>query len=115
MGRRNGGRGGVKIWIETMPLTEDILLVAYDVERDRIRRRVFEACKDYGLIPVQYSTFVGRLTRNRREELAGRIEEALDGTPGNVLLMPVCEADFKKLIRIGEKLSLTQSDVSIVV
>ena len=94
---------------------EDLLLVAYDVEKDRIRKRVFEACKDYGLIPVQYSTFVGRLTRNRREELAQRITDALDGTPGNVLLLPVCEADFRKLVRIGKKLSLTQSDVSIVV
>lgn len=94
---------------------EDIVLVAYDVEKDRVRSRIFKACRDFGLESIQYSTFIGRLTRNRREDLAERIRTELKGMAGNVLVLPLCEADFRKLIRIGAPLSLYQTDVAIVI
>lgn len=47
-------------------------LVIYDIEDDRARTRVSEACKDFGLERIQYSCFRGPLSRNRREELFER-------------------------------------------
>ncbi|MGH9861018.1 MAG: CRISPR-associated endonuclease Cas2 [Candidatus Acidiferrales bacterium] len=48
-------------------------LVIYDVEDDRARTRVSEACKDFGLERIQYSCFRGPLSLNKREELYERM------------------------------------------
>lgn len=50
-------------------------LVLYDVEDDRARTRVSDACRDFGLQRIQYSCFRGRLSRNKREELQERLRE----------------------------------------
>lgn len=50
-------------------------LVIYEVEDDWARTRVSEACKDFGLVRVQYSCFRGQLSRNKREELLERMRE----------------------------------------
>ncbi|MFZ5591101.1 MAG: CRISPR-associated endonuclease Cas2 [Bacillota bacterium] len=39
--------------------------VIYDIEEDRVRNKILEACKDYGLEHVQYSAFFGELGHNR--------------------------------------------------
>jgi hypothetical protein len=44
-------------------------LVIYDIEDDRARTRVSEACKDFGLERMQFSCFRGTLSQNKREEL----------------------------------------------
>lgn len=44
-------------------------LVIYDIEDDRARLRVSEACKDFGLERLQFSCFRGNLSQNKREEL----------------------------------------------
>ena len=50
-------------------------LVIYDVEDDRARTRVAEACKDFGLHRIQYSCFRGKLSQNKREELYERMRK----------------------------------------
>ncbi len=54
---------------------ELITLVIYDVEDDRARTRVAEACKDFGLQRIQYSCFRGKLSQNKREELYERMRK----------------------------------------
>ncbi len=54
-------------------------LVLYDVEDDRARTRVSDACRDFGLQRLQYSCFCGRLSRNKREELQERLLEIQRG------------------------------------
>ncbi len=48
-------------------------LVIYDIEDDRSRTRVSEACKDFGLERLQFSCFRGKLSQNKREELHERL------------------------------------------
>ncbi len=50
-------------------------LVIYDIEDDRARTRVSEACKDFGLERMQYSCFRGNLSQNKREELLERLRK----------------------------------------
>jgi hypothetical protein len=50
-------------------------LVIYDIEDDRARLRVSEACKDYGLERLQFSCFRGILSSNKREELYERLRK----------------------------------------
>lgn len=66
-------------------------MVVFDIPSDRVRRKAGEICKDYGLERIQWSAFEGPMTRNRREELWGRllklIEDAGDG--GRLAMFPI--------------------------
>lgn len=70
-------------------------LVIYDVPDDRTRTRVSEACLDYGLERIQYSSFSGKLSRNKREELFLRLQALVGEQPGKILVQPICEKDLK--------------------
>ena len=69
--------------------------VIYDIENDRIRNRISEACKDYGLARIQYSVFSGSLSKNKRGELYLRLSTILRDDAGKILILPICEKDRK--------------------
>ncbi len=79
-------------------------LVIYDIEEDKIRTKIFEACKDYGLTHIQYSAFFGDLNHNRRGELKQRLRKTLGRKKGEILICPVCDKDLKLLeaISVGQ-------------
>lgn len=70
-------------------------LVVYDIVVDRVRARVAAACLDYGLQRIQYSAFLGHLSRNHQEELLLRVRRELGRTEGHVALFPLCDTDFR--------------------
>ena len=70
------------------------VLVIYDIPDDKVRYKVSERCKDYGLDRIQYSAFAGDLDRNRREELLMRLRKTLGKKEGNIRLQPVCTRDL---------------------
>lgn len=70
------------------------VLLIYDIPDDRVRHRISERCKDYGLSRIQYSAFAGELDRNRREELMMRLKKTLGRREGNIRLQPVCARDL---------------------
>ncbi len=71
-----------------------VTVVVYDIPNDRLRLKIANACKDLGLVRVQYSTFVGYLPYSRRSELELRARRILGANPGNVRWFPVCERDL---------------------
>lgn len=75
-------------------------LVMYDIEDDRVRYRVSEACLDFGLERIQFSVFRGKLNRNKREELLMRLTNLLDDEQGKILIQPMCEDDFKSALEL---------------
>ncbi|MBW2097034.1 MAG: CRISPR-associated endonuclease Cas2 [Deltaproteobacteria bacterium] len=100
----------VKTGIDALDLVgrpgEVIVYVFYDIEDDRVRNRAARICKDFGLERTQFSGFIGYLSRNRREELAIRLRDNLEGSNGKVLIQPVCEKDFrqyKEYIEYGDE------------
>lgn len=70
-------------------------LVIYDVPDDRVRYRVSEACKDYGLQRIQWSAFFGDLNHNRRQELMQRLRRSIGRHGGNVQAFPLCDKDLR--------------------
>ncbi|MGI6344399.1 MAG: CRISPR-associated endonuclease Cas2 [Bacillota bacterium] len=70
-------------------------LVIYDIESDRVRYKVAEACKDYGLERIQYSAFWGEISNNRREELIYRLRHTLGRKVGNIIIFAICDRDLK--------------------
>lgn len=74
---------------------EILTIVIYDVEDDRIRLRIAQACKDYGLEHIQYSAFRGPLTGTLRSELFTRLKDTLADRPGRILVVPLCDKDVQ--------------------
>lgn len=70
-------------------------LLIYDIPDDRKRSKIADTCLDYGLDRVQYSAFGGNLSRNYQQELFLRLKRILGKKPGKLLLIPVCETDWK--------------------
>lgn len=81
-------------------------LVIYDIVEDKVRRRIAEVCKDYGLERVQYSAFFGLTDRNRREEMMLKFRRILGDTEGNIQMYVICEKD----IRLKKELSVNGYD-----
>ncbi len=75
-------------------------LVMYDIENDRIRYRISEACLDFGLERIQFSVFRGKLNRNKREELLQRLTDELGEQTGKILIQPVCEEDWTSALTL---------------
>jgi CRISPR-associated protein Cas2 len=73
------------------------VVLIYDIENDRLRTRIADACMDYGLQRIQFSAFFGKLNRNRRQELALRLTNELGNESGRVRIIPVCEQDLKDM------------------
>ncbi len=69
-------------------------MVIYDIPETKVRTRVAEACKDFGLTRIQWSAFLGPLTHNRRQELELRLRRMLGRAYGNIQLIPVCDKDL---------------------
>ncbi|MGQ9558413.1 MAG: CRISPR-associated endonuclease Cas2 [Desulfurispora sp.] len=84
--------------------------VIYDIEEDRVRNKILEACKGYGLEHVQYSAFFGELGHNRREELKLRLKKTLGRKRGKILVFPVCEKDLRLLENICNWQELPEDD-----
>ncbi|MGO0122568.1 CRISPR-associated endonuclease Cas2 [Desulfothermobacter acidiphilus] len=76
-------------------------LVVYDIPDDRIRVKVFETCKDYGLIHIQYSAFLGPLNQNRRQELYQRLRRILGKKEGKIIICPICDKDLALMLEIA--------------
>jgi CRISPR-associated protein Cas2 len=75
---------------------ETLTYVFYDIEEDKIRNRVSSVCKNYGLERIQFSGFIGYLSKNKREELSIKLRDVLEESNGKILIQPVCEKDFRE-------------------
>ncbi len=75
---------------------EVLTYVFYDIEKDKIRNRVGSVCKNYGMERIQFSGFIGYLSRNKREELGVKLRDVLSEGKGKILIQPVCEKDFQE-------------------
>lgn len=76
------------------------ILLVYDIVKDRQRAKVADACLDYGLDRVQYSAFVGQLSRTHQEELMMRIESIVGESPASVHLYPIDEKAWQRRLMI---------------
>jgi CRISPR-associated protein Cas2 len=97
MARKNRYRGVLQPLQVGRGSPEVSLVLIYDIEEDRIRTRVADICLDYGLERIQFSAFFGRLNRNRRQELALRVQSEIGNRSGRVRVIPVCEDDLKDM------------------
>jgi CRISPR-associated protein Cas2 len=72
---------------------ELLTFIVYDISNDRIRLRIANVCKDYGLDHIQFSVFSGPLDSTRRNEMFARLGHTLGNSEGRVLMLQLCEKD----------------------
>lgn len=82
------------------------ILLIYDISEDRLRIKVSEMCKDYGLVRVQYSAFFGELSLNLRGELERRLKELLKKSErSSIFMFPLSEDCLNRVIQIDIRYS----------
>jgi CRISPR-associated protein Cas2 len=79
---------------------ELLTFIIYDIVSDRIRLRIADVCKDYGLDHIQYSVFSGPLDATRRKEMFARLDHTLGNNDGRILMLQVCEKDVAAKLEI---------------
>ncbi|VVB66914.1 CRISPR-associated endoribonuclease Cas2 1 [uncultured archaeon] len=77
-----------------------LVWVIYDISENRMRSHVAKICKNYGLIRVQKSAFLGDLNRNESDSLALECEQAIEESD-SVYVFPMCEDCNDRIRLIG--------------
>ena len=72
---------------------ELLTVVIYDIVSDRVRLKIADVCRDYGLDHVQYSVFSGPLDATRRREMFVRLGDTLGKSEGKVMMLQLCDKD----------------------
>jgi len=69
-------------------------LLIYDITHDGARTKVADVCLDYGLERVQYSAFIGELSKVHQRELLLKIKRRLGKHGANIQLFPLDEKSW---------------------
>lgn len=77
-------------------------LILYDISHDGTRQKVADVCLDYGLDRIQYSAFLGDLSRNLQEQLMLKIKQRMGRHGGSIYLIPICATDWGKRLEIDK-------------
>jgi len=77
-----------------------ITLVVYDISDTKLRNKVAEILKDWGLKRIQYSAFIGDLTSQERRDLAEFLRRLKLSERDKIDIFPICIRDLKLHIRV---------------
>ena len=76
--------------------------VLYDIQKDKARSKVAKVCEKAGIYRVQYSVFLGDLSKTKRKELQSQIEDQINPDVDRVYIFPMCKEDFDLCILLGQ-------------
>ena len=76
--------------------------VIYDIVEDRIRKKIADACLDYGLKRIQYSAYLGDINATRRRGLEAKLTREFGDAEGKIEVISVCAKDFDQRTVIGD-------------
>lgn len=77
---------------------EITVFVLYDTADDKIRYRLSEKCKDYGLDHFQYSTFCGTLPACIIDEFWNKLLEIAGNSAVKLSLLRICSKCEKNML-----------------
>src|SRR5271157_11140 len=97
MARKNRYSGVLKPLPVGKGSPEVSLVLIYDIENDRLRTRAADICLDYGLERIQFSAFFGKLNRNRRQELALKLQSEIGNEAARIRIIPICGDDLSDM------------------
>jgi len=78
-------------------------LLVYDIPDDRIRTKVADFCLDYCLDRIQYSAFIGLLSRGLMDELVQKIQRRIGTKPAKILVVPIPQDAWRERVEIVQE------------
>ena len=92
-----------------------LYLITYDVpeEYPKLRRKISLILKNWGLQRIQYSVFIGDISRNFAETIALQINEVIKNEPADVRIFPICQKCLEKAIIIANN-NLYEKEKTVV-
>ena len=85
-----------------------LFLIIYDITNDRLRNKIADTLKDYGLDRIQYSAFLGFLKRFELNSLIADLKKLLSEIPftedervRNIQIYPIPEISRRGRIEIN--------------
>lgn len=86
-----------------------IYVISYDIESDRIRRKLAKLLEGYG-VRVQYSVFECSLSDKRFHRLYQEIAKLTTADcPGSVRFYPLCKNCHERIVTIGKPINELQT------
>ncbi len=76
------------------------VLVVYDITDDNLRNKIAEILKDFGLVRIQKSAFIGYLTSEERKDLEKVLSRKSFEKNDRVDIFPICDRDLRFHTRI---------------
>ena len=76
--------------------------LVYDISSDSARKKVSDACKNYGLYRIQKSVFLGTLNANQTDEIIEKSRELIEPKSDSLYVIPLCQEDFSKVQILGQ-------------
>lgn len=90
----------------------------YDISDTRKRTRLRKLCRDFGLIPVQRSVFVGIVDDSRTELFFEKAEGIMDTETDSLIIVPATDRGIRNSITFGcgfdKKLALREYNVIVI-
>lgn len=78
-------------------------IVIYDIPDDRTRVKIADICLDYGLDRIQYSAFLGQLTRGQQREMVKKLRRQLGKREGKILVVPIDANAWRERVEIVQE------------
>lgn len=73
-------------------------ILIYDIpsgaKGNRIRKKIADACMDYGMNRIQFSAFAGDLLRTHQEELFAKVKRRMGQSAGKIFLVCIGEREW---------------------
>jgi CRISPR-associated protein Cas2 len=74
-----------------MHIADKYLIVAYDIENNKLRTEIAELLRYYGLVRIQYSVFAGEISVSNLSKLPSELFAMDLGEEDNITIIPLCE------------------------
>ena len=89
--------------------------IFYDIPDDRLRTKVADVLKDFGLERIQKSVFFGRLSRNRVEELCLVLDDLIGDKEADVRIIFVPPSFVNKVIIVRAMYDIRMIEEEVLV
>ena len=92
------------------------VLIIYDIRDDKLRTKISDTLKDWGLERIQYSVFIGVLTAGERKMLEASLNQLLKtkGQKDSIVTISMCERCLHGVVALGANVQLNQNGSKVV-
>lgn len=88
------------------------VVIAYDIPDDKRRTKVAKILEGYGE-RMQYSLFECKITKVQYLRLRAQLEEVIEPEEDEVSFYFLCEADVKRIVRLGRRRLLPETAIFV--